>query len=606
MQKTSWTIQFLIFLFSLIGIAVNSPPVLAVSKVETTVTISKPETHVFHVKTVIRDIQQPVLELGLPVWTPGHYVIEDYARNLLRVTVTDQAGRKAAYRKFTASSWAINTSNVNEVSVEFDYLADQIQLHTAFLTPTYGLLNPSNFVFYVKGQQSTIPHSLRLILPATWNIACGLAVKDGQVEAANFDELIDAPALVGEFDRIELPVKGIPHEFVYAPKSSLRPELAQELAQRCARIYESVGNIFGEFPFPKYCTINLFVTNPELVRGALEHNNSYVSLELKPEDSLAGLFETLRLASHEYFHAYNVKRIRPAELWPYRYDDRVFTPLLWVSEGFTRYYETRGLLLAGLVTPDEFLQLLANLIIRTVSEEPGKYISVEEASINTWMGGAGGFSQPFAVDYYARGAVIGLLLDLKIRQETQGQSSLDDVMRWLYTERYKRNQGFTTTDLISCIGRTLGKSPQTFFDRHVSGTDPLPIRGILEQSGLRLEQQERQIPFLGAYPDASNRVTAIIEDSIAGKAGVKEGDLLLGLGDVALDAPTWVTDFQKMYQGQDGKPFPIYAIRDGKPLVLKAVVKTIRTAEWRLVTFETTDRQDFGVRDRWLNGKTRG
>jgi predicted metalloprotease with PDZ domain len=312
--------------------------------------------------------------------------------------------------------------------------------------------------------------------------------------------------------------------------------------------------------------------------------------------------DLIGLASHEFFHAFNVKRIRPAEMWPYRYHERNYTRLLWVSEGVTDYYSSRGKLRAGLINEEQYLQEVARVAGPVQRVEAARYISSEEASINVWIGGITGERQPFRVDYYSRGNVLGLLLDLSIRRDTNSARSLDDVMRALYRNYYKKNRGFTTSDLVTEINRLTGRNYQTFFDSFVGGTEPLPLDATFAYAGLRLEEQKSKIPLLGISMSADKAILSLVPGRPAEEAGMKTGDIFLSIGAISTDDPKWPDEYTRVYSTKEGETVTIKVLREGKPLQLDMKIKLGETSNWNLRRLpESTPRQK-ELLDRWLRG----
>jgi len=438
----------------------------AATRIENTVTISDPTKPSLHVSTVITGLNQPQIELGIPVWAPGHYAVDEFARNIARLVFTDESGRVLHHEKNTGSIWIVKTSGVKTLKIEFDYQAEELDMNKSKVNPTYAILNGANFLFYIKDHTMDIPESITYRLPPDWSLATPLAAtaESATFAAENYDTLVDAPALVGQFDVVTFSLRGVPHRLAVAPKAALSPGALQKVAEADAKVIDAHANLFGELPYKQYLIINVFEGDRDM--GALEHQNSYFAIEAKMSAIPEVLLDLAELTAHEFFHVYNVKRIRPADMWPYRYDERNYTRLLWFAEGVTQYYTPRGLLRAGLRNRDEYLQTTAYNLGAVREDEPGKYISLEEASINTWVGSRSfGEGQFFYVDYYARGAAIGLLLDLSIRHDTRGAANLDDVLRALYQNYYLKHRGYTSADLLAVINQLTKKDYREFLDR---------------------------------------------------------------------------------------------------------------------------------------------
>ncbi|HEX8707866.1 MAG TPA: hypothetical protein VF723_06350 [Pyrinomonadaceae bacterium] len=587
---------------ALLSFVMAAAAAAATTRIENLVTVNDPRSTTLHVTTTISGVSQPQLEVGLPNWTPGYYTTEDFARNVSRLVFKDQAGRPIYHRKNHDSIWMLDTRGASAVKIEFDYAAGQLDLNKSQITPTYAILNGINFFFYVKGHTLDIPESVTFKLPPGWSIATGLAptADAATYTAESYDVLVDSPVLAGEFDLVTLPLRGVPHRLAVAPKGVFPQADLQRLAADSLKVIDAHTRMFGEIPYQQYLTINIFGDRDI---GGLEHLNSYLGILSKltaRSESVPGL---VSLTSHEFFHAYNVKRIRPAEMWPYRYYERNYTPLLWVSEGVTDYYTDRGKLRAGLMKPEQYLEAQGRLLPFVQSVEAAKYISVEEASINTWFGGIGGGSQPFVVDYYSRGSVLGLLLDLSIRHDTNSKATLDDVMRSLYTDFYKRNRGFTTADLIATINRLTGKDYRAFFEKYVGGTEALPYESVLAYAGLRLQETKSKVIRIGisTQADAGSMIVAVTPGGAAEAAGVRVGDTLLGIGDTsAINNPNWAAQFRQAYANRVGETATIYLMRDGKPISLGFKVVQVDVSNWSLEPVPGITKEQQALLDGWL------
>ncbi|MBA3439451.1 MAG: M61 family metallopeptidase [Pyrinomonadaceae bacterium] len=576
----------------------------AVTRIENVVTIPNPKQPILQISTTITGVKQEHLTLGVPNWTPGYYTTEDFSRNIRRLTFTDQSGRPLRHRKPHDSMWTIDTRGASVVRVNFDYMAGQLDLNKSQVTPTYAILNGTNFFLYIKEHTLDTPATVTFKLPPGWSIASGLgATADPTTFAAeNYDVLVDCPMLVGEFDLVTLSLRGVPHKLAVTPKGVMAESDLKKLADNYLKVIDVHNQMFGEIPYKSYLTINVFDESP-LVSGGLEHANSYLGI-LPKQAATSAAFEGLTsLTSHEFFHAYNVKRIRPAEMWPYRYDQRNYTPLLWFSEGVTDYYTTRGMLRAGLTNREEYLQGIVQTIIQVQAAEAAHYISLEDASVNTWLGGAGGQGQPFTIDYYSRGNIIGLLLDLSIRHDTNGVRTLDDVMRTLYQNYYKHKRGFTSTDLIAEINRLTKSNYQSFFDKFVGDTASLPFKETLAFVGLQFAEVKSRVPRLGIASGLDGRIGAVLPDGAAAAAGVREADVLVSVGQITVSNPEWASEFRQMFANKEGQLVSLKLLREGKPVQLNMPVKLVEEAEWKLQPLPRATAHQKELLSQWLAGK---
>src|SRR5262249_38617351 len=272
----------------------------------------------------------------------------------------------------------------------------------------------------------------------------------------------------------------------------------------------------------------------------LEHQNSFVAI-WNP-DALPLPDDMVGQASHEFFHVWNVKRIRPVQMWPYDYARENETPLLWVSEGFTGYYASLTSYRAGLRDARSFIGDTARAIVDVDGNGARRYVSASDSSTSTWIDYASPL--PFRISYYPQGRNLAGLLDLSILHDTNGASGLDEVMRTLFTDFYQRGRGFSTEDLIRVINRINRKSYESFFSRYVSGTDVPPYNTFLGYAGYQLERATRKIPFLGVNLNSLGRVTGFPPGSDAAASRLQQDDLIVSVDGQTLDGQPAGTIFR--------------------------------------------------------------
>jgi predicted metalloprotease with PDZ domain len=495
-------------------------------KVDYTVTLSDTAAQQFHVTTDIKNINQPRLDLSLPTWTPGWYTVENYLKNVLRFRITDASGKILPHTMSKKQTWNVDTRGIKEIKIDYDYRATVLALNQAKITKDYAFFTGIELFLQAEGHRDE-PSTVHFALPAGWKIITALKDTSDPMTftAANYDVLVDAPVEMGNFDVTKFEVEGKPHYLVANPAGTFSSEKAQKFAGMLAKVAEADSKMFGGLPYEKYVYFYFFAPPESNASGALEHLNSFVSFA--PSGDVATPEMLIGTASHEFFHLWNVKRIRPAEMWPYDYSRENETPLLWVSEGFTNYYGVRARYRAGLMTEKDFLASVASAATGVENTEAREYISPAESSVSTWVG----YDSPtaFSISYYTQGQNLGALLDLSIRNDTDGRSSLDDVMRTLFSDFYKRGKGFTTEDMISIINRLTKKDYHDFYRRYIFGTEVPDYNKILGYAGYKFDKTARQSPVFGF--GARNRsggltVLAVEPDSPATAAGLKVGDII--------------------------------------------------------------------------------
>src|SRR5215216_3415064 len=380
-------------------------------RIDYTVTIADRQNQIFHVTADVKNVKEPRLDISLPTWTPGWYTVENYAKNILRFTITDAKGKRLLHTMPRKQTWRVETKGLDQIKVDFDYRADILALNQAKITNDYAFFTGIQLFVVAEGHRNS-PSTVRFEVPAGWQIISALKeTSDPKTfTSPDYDTLVDAPTQMGKFDLTRFEVEGKPHYFVATPANQFRKDKAYEFAQMLAKTARAQGAIFGGLPYEKYLYFYFFLRPESNAGGALEHSNSFVSFA--PSADTATPDTLIGTASHEFFHLWNVKRIRPIEMWPYDYSRENETPLLWVSEGFTNYYGAIALYRAGLHTRAQFLQSVEDAINGVESNEARKYISPANASSSTWLG----YDTPvaFGISYYTQGQNLGALLELSM------------------------------------------------------------------------------------------------------------------------------------------------------------------------------------------------
>lgn len=460
--------------------------------------------------------------------------------------------------------------------VEYDFLADTVNLSGSLLRDDFGLFNGTNlFVYPETGYDFAA--TVQFELPEGWEIATELeeAGVPGLYRAGDYDELVDNPTFVGHFGIDSLMADGVWTRLAMYPSDRLDTPFGRGALEALQQIADYLHDFFGEAPpYRRYTTLIYLETGPLPFAGGLEHANSH--LDILPASTTENpnlLPLLLSLLSHEYFHAWNVKRIRPAEMWPYAYDREQFTPLLWLSEGVTDYYADLVLARTGL-WPEEALWASIAEAIQSIETQP--LTAVEDASLDTWF-------EPTAIAsnfYYDKGKLIGLLLDALIRDASDGEHGLDDVILRLYRDHYREGRGFSTEDVLRYLGELLGEEETSdFYRRYIDGRDPLPYGEVLARIGLRYSEETANRPTLGVAfepgPGGTIVVSAVVPGGAAEEAGLQVGDTLLRLGTVDVSDPNWIPAFLERYSEADGEVLIIAYERDGQEMAGETAVRTL-------------------------------
>jgi len=445
-----------------------------------TVRMSAPETHFIEVEAAIPTAGRPTVDLMMAVWSPGYYREENYADRVDQVSARAGDGAAVNVEKTARNRWRIETGGRQTVVLSYRVFCYQRSVTTNYVGDDYAVLNgaPSFITLVEAGAR---PHEVHLELPSRWPRAMsGLgAAPDGRpthFRAADYETLVDSPILAGDLGVQEFTVAGKPHYVVSAGDTAGWDAAAA--SRSLATYVEEVNRFWGFLPYDKYDFLLVFRQGG----GGLEHKNSTLStVAARPGP---GLWSGVGLLSHEYFHLFNVKRLRPVELGPFDFEHPPRTGNLWIAEGVTSYYSSLLVERAGLHTRTEYLASLSTLIGRLQSAPGRLQQSVEQSSLDVWNNSNSGVNPNAAtVSYYDKGQILGLLLDAKIRRETFGQKSFDDVMKRAY-ERYGGARGYTSDEFRGVAEEVAGTNLREWFRRSVSSTEELEYDDLIESYGL--------------------------------------------------------------------------------------------------------------------------
>lgn len=569
------------------------------------VRVEDPSSQLYHVEAELPATGEITL-LSLPAWTPGAYHIENYARYVRNFAAAAAGGRALHWDRLDKDTWRIFSRGASHIRVSFDVLADNPTLEGSLLRPDFGFLNGTNlFVYPETGFE--FPARVRFELPAGWRVATELkeSGEPGVYLAADYHELVDNPTFVGHFAIDSVMADGVWTRLAVYPGEYLRDPARQMMLDALQKIADYAHDLFGEPPYERYTTFFYLYPGEPRYRGGLEHANSHFDIapavEMEnPERAVRG---TYGLLSHEYYHAWNVKRIRPVEMWPYRYDREQYTPLLWVSEGFTSYYGPLILVRTRLTDEATFWATMQGNI-SDVEDLP--QTSVEDVSLATWI-------RPIPVSggyYYDKGALIGLLLDIKIRSATRNRYSLDDVMARLYHEHYERGRGFTTEDLLGYVAEYIGGAEmQAFYRDHIDGRVPLPYREVFELAGMSYRADTIVEPLLGVGLDYSQEGQVVVQSVVPGSAasgvGLATGDQLLRVGVVEVTGQEWGDRFRQVYADSIGSPISVEFLRGAERMSGQGTLGTRTRIEHRLEPLAAASESQIAIRRGIVEGVTR-
>jgi predicted metalloprotease with PDZ domain len=588
--------------------AAQTAPVPGFDPIRYTVSFPEPQTHYVEVSAVVPTDGRAELELMMAVWTPGSYLVREYARHVEAVTASDADGRALQIAKSDKNRWRVVTDAAPWVDVRYRVYAREMSVRTNWVEADFAMLNGApTFMTLVDGLAR--PHEVVIQPAAGWQASVtGLAEIPGgshRYVAPDFDTLVDSPIVIGNPSIYEFTVDDKPHFLVNVGEDGVFD------GARAARDVETVvrehHRMWGMLPYEKYVFLNM-LTLVGNGGGGLEHKNSAMLMSSRwATGTRRSYLSWLGLASHEYFHTWNIKRLRPVELGPFDYEDEVHTRSLWMAEGLTDYYGELALHRSGLSTREELFESLSSRV-EGLQTTPGRLVqSVEEASFDAWIK----YYRPnensvnTAVSYYTKGAVLGFLLDGRIRAATAGVSSLDDVMRAAF-ERFSGDRGFTPDEFRAVVEQVSGLDLAAFWEGAVGGTAELEYDDTLETFGLRFRSvagpsnDRPQAAWLGMSTrniDGRVVVTQVRRGTPAFEAGLNVDDEILAMNGFRVRADQLAA---RLGQYRLGDAVALLVARRDALRTIEAVFGAEPPTQWRLevdpAAADTQQRQ----RDQWL------
>ena len=509
--------------------------------------------------------REPVI-VSMPAWTPGSYEIANFARHVSGFAAT-QGGRAVQWDKLDPDTWRIVPQGRGEVRLEYRVKADTLDNARAWTREDFGFFNGTTVFLMVEGHPDT-PATVQLRTEAGWRVTSGMTPGDSaqRYAARDVHDLMDHPFFVGRFDLDSAQVAGKWMRLATYPMGSVAGDRRRTLWDALTRIVPAAAEVFGEVPWTTY-TVMQVADSGYGGMGALEHAES--ELAIVGTEYLDEAFVT-SVHAHEIVHAWNVKRLRPADLVPYRYDRMQPTPWLWVSEGITDYYADLVLVRAGLIDEAAFLAVTLGKIdhVANVPE-----VALEDASLQTWLGMGDGTADI----YYDKGSLAGLALDLLIRDASNGARSLDDVMRELWAGTWKAGRGFTADDFWNAVTRAAnGKAFGTFDRRYIDGREPYPWEQWLPLGGWRIAADSTNEPRLGALLRADSlgvRVTALDPEGAGARAGLEIGDVITAIGGRSTLDPSFGEAWREFWGRRPGAIMTMDVRRNTNVLKVDVVVE---------------------------------
>ena len=499
------------------------------------ISFPNPATHYLHVDVKFKNWKGGALNVHLPVWAPGSYLVREFAKNVESFQATSNEGKELTVTKTRKNIWTVQAGK-GDVNLSYDVYANELTVRTSYVDAEHAYLNGTSvFVFAKEYLEKTA--SVKVDLPSDWKkISVALDKNNQEINsylAPNYDDLVDAPFEIGNHHVFNFESCGVHHEVAMFGQANYNEE---QLKKDLAIITEQALSVYGG---PHPCKNYLFIIH-NLVNGGggLEHKNSTTLQTDWNGYAGSAYIDFLTLAAHEYFHLWNVKRMRPKALGPFDYDNENYTNLLFVSEGFTAYYEDLIVFRSGFYSKEEFLQKVASSFSYSDNQLGALIQPLNEASFDAWIKyyRPNENSNNSTVSYYSKGAAVAGALDMIIRTKTLGKKSLDDVMQVLYQTYFLGyNRGFSDQEFQDAVTQIAGVDMNAFFKQYVYNTQKIPFDSIAQDMGFDLIDNfaDEEKVYIGLnVNNTKNTVTSVERNSPAWQSGVNVGDEIIAINDV--------------------------------------------------------------------------
>jgi predicted metalloprotease with PDZ domain len=585
-------------------------PMAKAQKISFHLSMDEPHTHYFDVEVKLENLKNTALardfvDIKMPTWAPGSYLIREFSKNVEGEQAKDAAGKALRFTKIDKNTWRVFTNKAESFSFSYKVYAYEVSVRTSYLDASHGFVSPTGVFVYPAGQLK-LPSEVHVKPYKEWNeISTGLPMVNGNKwvrRASDFDVLFDSPIEIGTQQVIEFTAQNIPHRIAMYGQTRFNADM---MKADMTKIIDEATKIFGENPCQDYTFI---VHNLGSGSGGLEHLNSTVlAVNRDAYQTEPGYRRFMALVAHEYFHLWNVKRLRPSALGPFDYDKENYTSMLWVSEGFTAYYDNLLVRRAGLYGEDAYLRDVAAYYAEHENAPGSQVQSVAEASFDAWIKyyRRNENSNNSGISYYGSGARIASLLDLEILHSTQGSKSLDDVMRYMYAEYYKKlNRGFTDEEFRKAVEMFAGKKLDDFFNRHIYGTEQVNYNQYLAYAGLQLVVSKDSNPSLGcSFSDDNGKIIirGVRRGTKGYDGGLNVGDEIIAIDGVRVGSPAALNN--QVNLREVGQKVSITIARDGLLKEMPIEIGTSGSASYRIVREANPSEAQQVVYKKWVGSR---
>jgi len=567
--------------------------------------------HTFYISLEVAPEKGKTTRFQIPAWRPGRYILQNYAVAVSHFSATDANGNSLVWQKSDKDSWLVQNPKKGRIKIQYRYYANTLDAGSSYLGDDLYYFNGINLFMYIPGQQN---RPCTLHIPGLENpelkIATALPKTNIRTQfiAEDYHQLADCPVIISsKIHTLTFTIQGKLFYLHFQGKYRGNSETDQWLVQASETLFKEQAAIFGSFPFREYHA--LYLLNPLRIRHAVEHANS--SCYTLPEEVTSTIdamkYGILGITSHEFWHVWNVKRIRPAALTPYRYDTEIYTRLHWFTEGVTSYMEELTLLRAGLRTELEFYTHLAKTATSLDNSYASGIISPADASFDTWLSATRLGNPEHRISFYSLGERAGFMLDLYLRSITCGQKGLDDVFLQLEKDYGSKGIGYPENAIENICEKITGKSCLPFFNKYIYGTEKFPYQEFLSSMGLILEKQPdasatwEKTGIVSTKELAGQMIRIQVKpESDAMRAGLGNEDLIL----TAFNKPITEIDPQNFVNLKPGDKIPVTCNSMGRTFLAEIIYTgSDDPVIYTISTDPDAEPESVILRENWLQSK---
>jgi len=564
-----------------------------------TLSMNNPSAHYFDIEIFADNLKSSPIKVVMPVWAPGSYLVREFSRNVQNFRAFGRDRKPLFVLKIAKNVWEVKTEGERSCRITYKVYAFEMGVQTSYLDEERATVNGAGVFCYVQGREDEDVELEIRPYRKFKRISTGLERRNNVFFAENYDHLVDSPIEIGNQQVYSFTVNGKLYEVSIYGSGNLD---TRSFIADIKKIVEAAGTVFGEHPYGRYVFIMHLLSERG---GGLEHrNSSMIRLQRWSFKSRVDYLRQLSLIAHEFFHLWNVKRLRPKQLMRYDFGKENYTNLLWVSEGITSYYENEILRRAGIYSAEEFLDALLD-DIEFVEGMPGKSVqSLEEASYDAWIKH---YRQDentpnSSVSYYAKGAVVGLMLDMEIKRRTNHRKSLDNAMRLLYRETYKRNKGFGFEDFQEACEKICG-SLEGFFADYVRGLKDIDYNKWFDYAGLSVRPSTSEGGFLGVKlrsQESKAYIASVMQNGPAQKAGIYANDEIISFNSFRINEKNLQ---ERLAETKPNSTIAIIVSRDERVIPLDVKVGEQSGLQFAFEKIKNPTKQQKEFFEKWLAKK---